>query len=142
VRDYGLAMPSRPIPSAIPSLKPPPGSWYVSGSRGVPSLDRAHLRAIAREPATRAVPTIWLLRLGPWAYDKGDVFLEELSKGRVEVGRFRDGAIDIVGLRNEKPSPPLRGREDLKRDYSPSRRPSSRRRSALSLMKPAASRWS
>jgi len=105
VRDYGLAMPSRPIPTAIPSLKPPPGSWYVSGSRGVPSLDRAHLRAIAREPATRAVPTIWLLRLGPWAYDKGDVFLEELSKGRVEVGRFRDGAIDIVGLRNEKTLP-------------------------------------
>ena len=99
VRDYGLSMPSRPIPTAIPSLNPPPGSWYVSGSRGVPSLDRGHLRKIAEEPATRAVPTIWLLRLGPWAYDKGDVFLEELSKDRVEVGRFRDGAIDIVGLR-------------------------------------------
>lgn len=98
-RDYGLTMPSRPIPTEIPSLNPPPGSWYVSGSRGVPSLDRPHLRAIAEEPATRAVPTIWLLRLGPWAYDKGDVFLEELSKGRVEVGRFKDGAIDIVGLR-------------------------------------------
>lgn len=99
VRDYGLTMPSRPIPTAIPSLNPPPGSWYVSGSRGVPSLDRAHLRAIAQEPATRAVPTIWLLRLGPWAYDKGDVFLEEVSKGRTEVGRYQDGAIDIVGLR-------------------------------------------
>ncbi|WP_084690912.1 glycosyltransferase family 39 protein [Sphingomonas sp. SRS2] len=99
VRDYRLAMPSRPIPTAIPSLNPPPGSWYVSGSRGVPSLARAHLRMIAQEPATQAVPTIWLLRLGPWAYDKGDVFLEELSKGRVEVGRFKDGAIDIVGLR-------------------------------------------
>lgn len=99
VRDYGLDMPSRPIPTEIPSLDPPPGSWYVSGSRGVPSLDRAHLRAITGEPATRAVPTIWLLRLGPWAYDKGDVFLEELSKGRVEVGRYRNGAIDIVGLR-------------------------------------------
>src|SRR5690606_37275546 len=36
VRDRGLAMPSRPIPTAIPSLDPPPGSWYVSGSRGVP----------------------------------------------------------------------------------------------------------
>ena len=99
VRDLGLAMPSRPIPTAIPSLNPPPGSWYVSGSRGVPSLDRPHLRAIARAPETQAVPTIWLLRLGPWAYDKGDMFLDELSQGRQEVGRFRDGAIDIVGLR-------------------------------------------
>lgn len=111
VRDYRLTMPSRPIPTAIPSLNPPPGSWYVSGSRGVPSLDRAHLRAIAEEPATRAVPTIWLLRLGPWAYDKGDVFLEELSKGRVEVGRFKDGAIDIVGLRKQSSSPAIAGEE-------------------------------
>lgn len=104
-RDYRLAMPSRPIPTAIPALHPPPGSWYVSGSRGVPSLDRAHLRAIVQEPATRAVPTIWLLRLGPWAYDKGDVFLEELSNGRVEVGRYKDGAIDVVGLRKQQLSP-------------------------------------
>lgn len=103
VRDMRLTMPSRPIPTAIPSLNPPPGSWYVSGSRGVPSLDRAHLRMIAEEPATRAVPTIWLLRLGPWAYDKGDVFLEEVSRGRVEVGRFKDGAIEIVGLRRTPP---------------------------------------
>jgi mannosyltransferase len=107
VRDYGLAMPSRPIPTEVPSLNPPPGSWYVSGSRGVPSLDRAQLRAIAREPATRAVPTIWLLRLGPWAYDKGDVFLDELSKGRTEVGRFKDGAIDIVGLRRDEKILPI-----------------------------------
>jgi hypothetical protein len=103
VQDYGLSMPSRPIPTAVPSLNPPPGSWYVSGSRGVPSLDRAHLRMIAEEPATQAVPTIWLLRLGPWAYDKGDVFLEEVSKGRTEVGRFKDGAIEIVGLRRGAP---------------------------------------
>lgn len=105
VRDRGLTMPSRPIPTAIPTLNPPPGSWYVSGSRGVPSLDRAHLRAIAQEPATRAVPTIWLLRLGPWAYDKGDVFLDELSRGRIEVGRYREGPIDIVGLRRTDLAP-------------------------------------
>lgn len=112
VRDYRLAMPSRPIPTAIPSLNPPPGSWYVSGSRGVPSLDRVHLRAIAEEPATQAIPTIWLLRLGPWAYDKGDVFLEELSKGRVEAGRYKDGAIDIVGLRDKKILPIADGEGD------------------------------
>ncbi|MDB5687208.1 MAG: rane-like protein, partial [Rhizorhabdus sp.] len=99
VFDRGLAMPSRAIPTEIPSLNPPPGSWYVSGSRGVPSLDPAHLHAIAVEPRTRAVPTIWLLRLGPWAYDKGDVLLKELSAERIEVGRYRDGPIDIVGLR-------------------------------------------
>ncbi|KRB79367.1 hypothetical protein ASE00_19865 [Sphingomonas sp. Root710] len=116
VRDYGLTIPSRPIPTAIPSLNPPPGSWYVSGSRGVPSLDRAHLRLIANEHATRAVPTIWLLRLGPWAYDKGDVFLDELSKGRVEVGRFKDGAIDIVGLRKQSSSPVIAGEGDRPQD--------------------------
>jgi mannosyltransferase len=102
VRDLGLAMPSRAIPTPVPSLNPPPGSWYVSGSRGVPSLDAAHLRAIAREPATRAVPTIWLLRLGPWAYDKGDVFVKMLeADGRVHVGSYRSGPIDIIGLRRE-----------------------------------------
>ena len=112
VRDQGLAMPSRPIPTAVPSLNPPPGSWYVSGSRGVPSLDRAHLHMIAREPATRAVPTIWLLRLGPWAYDKGDMFRDELSVGRVEAGRFKEGPIDILGVRNSSSSP-TRGRGAL-----------------------------
>jgi hypothetical protein len=99
VRDLGLAMPSRPIPTAVPSLDPPPGSWYVSGSRGVPSLDRAHLHMIAQAPSTRAAPTIWLLRLGPWAYDKGDVFLDELSKDRTMVTWFNEGPINIVGLR-------------------------------------------
>ena len=99
VRDKRLFMPTRPIPTAIPSLDAPPGSIYVSGSRGVPSLDRAHLRQIVDQPETQAIPTIWLLRLGPWAYDKGDAFLDELSRGRIEVGRYKDGPIDIVGLR-------------------------------------------
>ena len=98
VRDLGLRLPSRPIPTSVPTLSPPPGSWYVSGSRGVPSLDPAHLQAIAADPAMRRVPTVWLLRLGPWAYDKGDVFLREMGAGRHPVGRFRSGPIDIVGL--------------------------------------------
>lgn len=104
-RDEGLVVPTRPIPTPVPSLYPPPGSWYVSGSRGVPSLDRAHLRAIAEAPATRAVPTIWLLRLGAWAYDKGDVFLDELSRNRVMVTWFEEGPIDIVGLRTINVAP-------------------------------------
>ncbi len=99
VRDLGLTLPSRPIPTAIPSLNPPPGSWYVSGSRGVPSLDKPHLEAIATAPAMRAVPTVWLLRLGPWAYDKDDVLLDALMARRTVVGRFRSGPIDLIGLR-------------------------------------------
>jgi mannosyltransferase len=102
VRDRALPIRTRPIPSAIPALTPPPGSWYVSGSRGVPSLDRPHLRAIAEEGASRKIPTIWLLRLGPWAYDKGDVFLQELSRERVQVGHYKDGPIDIIGLRRKE----------------------------------------
>jgi mannosyltransferase len=101
VRDLGVKMPSVPIPTAVPTLDPPPGSWYVSGSRGVPSLDAAHLHAIAIDPKTRSIPTIWLLRLGPWAYDKGDLFLDELFDGRTEVGNYDDGPIDIVALRRD-----------------------------------------
>ena len=109
VRDLGLAMPSRAIPSAIPTLDPPPGSWYVSGSRGVPSLDRAHLEAIAADPAIRAAPTIWLLRVGPWAYDKGDIFLAALERGRVPAGTARSNTIDLRGLRRPDVPDPLSG---------------------------------
>ncbi len=94
--DLGLAMPSRPIPTAVPALGV--GGWNPSGSRGVVSLPRERLRAIAEEPETRMVPTIYLLRLGPWTHDKGDVFLGELASGRVETGRWRSGPIDIVAL--------------------------------------------
>jgi mannosyltransferase len=103
--DLGLEMPIRAIPTDVPTLDPPPGSWYVSGSRGVPSLDRAHLRAIATEPRTRAVPTIWLVRGGPWAYDKGDVFVEELTRaGRIKVGQYFQWPADVVGLRRIAPA--------------------------------------
>jgi hypothetical protein len=99
-RDLGAEMAMRPIPGPVPVLHPPPGSWYVSGSRGVPSLDQAHLRAIANAPAIRTAPTIWLLRGGPWAYDKGDVFLKELeATGRAQSGHFFLFPIDIIGLR-------------------------------------------
>jgi mannosyltransferase len=96
-RDLKLTFPSRPIPTPVPSLDV--GGWHPTGSRGVVSLPRDRLRAIARSPKAQAVPTIWLLRLGPWAYDKGGMFLDELSHGRTRVGRYRDGPIDIVGLR-------------------------------------------
>jgi len=104
VRDLKLHLPSRPVPTPIPSLDV--GGWNPTGSRGVVSLPRDRLRAIARSFEAEAVPTIWLLRLGPWAYDKGDVFLEELSRDRVRVGRWKSGPIDIIGLRR-KDLPPV-----------------------------------
>lgn len=102
-RDLKLALPSRPIPTPVPALGV--GGWNPTGSRGVVSLPRDRLRAIARSPQARAVPTIWLLRLGPWAYDKDDIFLRELSHGRTEIGRYRDWPIDIVGL-SARPAAP------------------------------------
>jgi hypothetical protein len=97
VRDLKLKLPSRSVPTPIPSLDV--GGWHPTGSRGVVSLPRDRLRAIARSPQAGAVPTIWLLRLGPWAYDKGDVFLDELSHDRARVGHWKSGPIDIIGLR-------------------------------------------
>jgi len=102
-RDLKLTLPSRPIPTPVPSLDA--GGWHPTGSRGVVSLPRDRLRAIARSPEAQAVPTIWLLRLGPWAYDKGGMFLDELGHGRTRVGSYRDGPIDIVGLRKVSPGP-------------------------------------
>lgn len=104
VRDLKLKLPSHSVPTPIPSLDV--GGWNPTGSRGVVSLPRDRLRAIARSPEAEAVPTIWLLRLGPWAYDKGDVFLEELSHDRMRVGRWQSGPIDIIGLRR-KDLPPV-----------------------------------
>jgi mannosyltransferase len=105
VRDRRLGMPVQPIPTAVPSIGIP-GGWYPTGSRGVVSLGRPQLRAIAQTPAMQRVPTIWLLRLGPWAYDKGDVFLDELGRDRATVGHYLHGPIDIIGLRRTDAAPP------------------------------------
>lgn len=98
LRDKGLDYPVRPIPSAVPSLGIP-GGWHPTGSRGVTSLPRDQLRAIAQAPETKAVPTIWLLRLGAKTYDPGDMFLQELHRDRYIVRSWQDGPIDIIGLR-------------------------------------------
>jgi hypothetical protein len=97
-RDLKLALPTRPVPTAVPSIGIA-GGWYPTGSRGVVSLPRPVLQAIAHSPEAQGAPTIWLLRSGAWTYDKGDVFLDELSRGRTIVGRFRSGPIDLIGLR-------------------------------------------
>jgi hypothetical protein len=96
LRDKGVTIPIRPVPVAVPAIGV--GGWYPTGSRGVVSLPRARLRAIAQEPAVAAARTVWLLRLGPEAYDKGDVFLQELARGRREVGRIEGAPIDLIGL--------------------------------------------
>jgi len=97
LRDKGLDYPIRSIPAPVPAFDQ--GGWFPTGSRGVVSLPRDRLRAIAQQPETRAVPTIWLLRLGPETYDPGNVFLNELHRDRIIVRSWRDGPIDIVGLR-------------------------------------------
>lgn len=104
LRDVGAPFPIRSIPGPVPSFDAP-GGWYPTGSRGVVSLPRPRLRAIADEPQTRAVPTIWLLRLGAATYDPGDMFLAELHRGRRIVATWLDGPIDIVGLQRITPPP-------------------------------------
>ena len=103
LHDKGLALPVRAIPGEVPAFDPT--GWHPTGSRGVVSLPRWRLRRIADDPATRGIPTIWLLRLGAATYDKGDVFLHELHRGRYIVRSWQDGPIDIVGLRR-LPTPP------------------------------------
>ncbi|WP_294393100.1 hypothetical protein [uncultured Sphingomonas sp.] len=103
LRDKGLAYPIRPIPGPVPSFAGP-GAYYPTGSRGVVSLSPARLHAIAQAPDTRAVPTIWLLRLGASGYDPGDVFFNELHRGRYVVRWWKSDAIDLVGLRR-RPAP-------------------------------------
>jgi mannosyltransferase len=98
LRDKGLDYPIRPIPTSVPSFNVT-GGWYPTGSRGVVSLPREQLRAIARQRETEAVPTIWLLRLGAKTYDPGDMFLQELHRDRYVVRSWQDGPIDIIGLK-------------------------------------------
>lgn len=103
LRDKGVAIPVRPVPVAVPAIGV--GGWNPTGSRGVVSLSRPRLRAIAEETAIRRAPTVWLLRLGPLAYDKGDIFLRELARGRVGVARLSDNPIDLIGLRRRDGGP-------------------------------------
>ena len=105
LRDGGLAVPIRAVPRIVPAFAEP-GAWYPSGSRGVVSLTPARLRAIADAPATRAVGTIWLLRLGPATYDRGDAALHAFAAGRRVVRHWRAGPIDIVGLARRPDGPP------------------------------------
>jgi len=98
LRDKGVTIPVRPIPTEMPALEARHG-WHPTGARGASTLPPAELAAIAAEPATRAVPTIWLLRLGASTYDPGDAFLTVLRRDRRVVAGWQAGPIDIIGLR-------------------------------------------
>jgi len=101
LRDKGLSLPIRAIPTDVPSFEVRHG-MHPTGTRGVSTLPQTELHAIAQDPATRVIPTIWLLRLGPETFDPGDVFLGELHRDRYVVRAWRDGPIDIIGLRKRK----------------------------------------
>lgn len=110
LRDKELAMPSRAIPSEIPSLNAGPGTWNPTGSRGVVSLSQPRLSTIAQQADIQRAPTIWLLRQGAWAYDKGDHFLHALERDRTRVDRAFSWPIEIIGLRR-KDLPPVAAAE-------------------------------
>ena len=103
LRDLNRAAAIRQIPSEVPARDP--AGWYPTGSRGVQSLPATRLQEIANDPVSRETPTIWLLRLGPAAYDKQDNFLNILKRNRAEVAHYTDRDIDIVGLRARSPQP-------------------------------------
>lgn len=105
-RDRNLIMATKPIPSEIPSLNAGPGSWNPTGSRGVVSLSKKRLERIADTPDLQRSPTIWLLRQGAWAYDKGDNFLHALERDRVRTDRIFIFPVEIIGLRR-KDLPPV-----------------------------------
>jgi hypothetical protein len=107
LRDKGLVFPIRAIPRDVPALEDQQGT-HPTGTRGVSSLPPAELHVIAMQPETRAVPTIWLLRLGAQTYDPGDVFLKELHRDRYIVRSWQDGPIDIIGLRLKPRPAPVR----------------------------------
>ena len=110
LREKAIAIPVRPIPEAVPSHDPT--GWYPTGSRGVVSLPQYRLEQIAGDATSSATPTIWLVRLGPGKYDRGDGFVRALSKGRRvigvwparEPGKPRGEPLDIIGL-SVQPAP-------------------------------------
>jgi mannosyltransferase len=85
-----------PIPGPVPAFTP--GGWHPTGSRGVVSLPKDQLEAIANGEALRTVRRVWLLRLGAGTYDRGDVFLLALNHKRRATDHLIDGPIDIIGM--------------------------------------------
>jgi len=97
LRDHRRALPLRQVPAPIPALAVP--GFHPTGGMGAVSLYPAQIDALMRTGEARRPGTIWLLRLSPELYDKGDVMLHALGRERVEVGRFQSREIDLIGLR-------------------------------------------
>ncbi|QJU56624.1 hypothetical protein HL653_01445 [Sphingomonas sp. AP4-R1] len=96
LKDKGLDWRVIAVPRPVPAFDA--DGWHPTGSRGVISLPRPHLEAIARAPEIAQVRRVWLLRLGNTTYDPGDMFLNALRRDRRITGRFVAGPIDIIGL--------------------------------------------
>lgn len=106
LKDTRRAMTVVPIPAAVPAFGH--GGYFVTGSQGVVSLYPREIAALMTSPAARVTPTIWVLRLGPWKYDPGDRLVRALGATRTVVGHYRQGPIDLTGLRlshTDRPSP-------------------------------------
>jgi mannosyltransferase len=112
-RDRNMSMATKPIPTDMPALNAGPGAWNPTGSRGVVSLSKGRLEQIADTPDLQRPPTIWLLRQGAWAYDKGDNFLHALERDRVRTDRIFIMPIEIIGLRR-KDLPPVASAQQAK----------------------------
>ncbi|MDB5737686.1 MAG: hypothetical protein JWO65_1354 [Sphingomonas bacterium] len=96
LRDRKRVLPVRPIPAPVPAFGV--GGFYVAGSRGVVSLYPSEIAALVRSRAGSSPPTIWLVRLSAWEYDRDDRLLSALRANRCVAGRMHSDQIDIVGL--------------------------------------------
>jgi hypothetical protein len=99
-RDAGLPFRARAIPGPVPSF----GTGFTpTGSRGAVSLYPAQVRALVASREGQEADVIWLLRLGPNVYDRGDAMLRALEVRRVRIGTWAAGPITLVGLRRRAP---------------------------------------
>jgi hypothetical protein len=97
--DRDRRMPVRQIPGPMPYFGPL--GQHVTGSRGTVSLAPAEVAAYVARPDAKAPATIWLLRLNPNLYDRGDVMLHALSAQRLPIAHYSSGPIDLIGLRRK-----------------------------------------
>jgi mannosyltransferase len=100
-RDLRFAVRMRAVPTIVPSIGV--RGMLPTGSRGVVSLYPDDIARLAANRQACAPRTLWLLRTGAWTYDKADLMLKALSARRVQVARWQDGPIDIIGLSRTNP---------------------------------------
>ena len=89
----------RQVPAPVPALGLAATALHPTGGMGAVSLYPQQIDTLMRTGEARRPPTIWLLRLSPELYDKGDAMLHALERERVGIGHFRSRQIDLIGLR-------------------------------------------